>query len=140
MKITVETVTNGGLASVWNAWNTPQDIVQWNTPSPDWHTTRSTVDLRPGGAFASRMEAKDGSAGFDFDGTYTSVVPNRSIQYRIADGREVDVQFAESDGGVRVTVTFDAEEENAPEFQRQGWQAILDSFGRYAARGLSAPV
>src|SRR5947209_16837654 len=136
MKITVETVTNAGLASVWKAWNTPEDIVQWNAPSPDWHTTRSTVDLRPGGTFTSRMEAKDGSAGFDFDGTYTSVVPQQAIQYRIGDGREVDVQFAESDDavpGVRVTVTFEAEKENAPEFQRQGWQAILDNFGRYAA-------
>jgi uncharacterized protein YndB with AHSA1/START domain len=132
MKITVETLVKAGLDRVWNAWNTPEDIMRWNSPSDDWHTPRSTVDLREGGTFLSRMEARDGSMGFDFEGTYTRVVPGRTIEYRMPDGREVSTEFTEGDGGVDVRVVFDAEEQNPPEFQRQGWQAILDSFGRYA--------
>ena len=134
MKITVETVANTTLERAWEAYNTPADIVQWNTAQDDWHTTRSTVDLREGGTFLARMEAKDGSMGFDFEGTYTRVVPRECIAYRMADGREAEVRFAEVPGGVRVTVVFDAETENPPEMQRQGWQAILDSYARHAAR------
>jgi uncharacterized protein YndB with AHSA1/START domain len=133
MKITVETLVQATLDSVWDAWNDPADIRQWNTAHPDWHTTRSTVDLREGGKFVSRMEAKDGSAGFDFEGTYTRVAPKQAIAYRMSDGREVEIEFAERDGGVLVRETFDAESENPPELQRQGWQAILDSFGRHVA-------
>ena len=135
MKITVETVTDTTLDRAWSAWNTPADIVQWNTAQDDWHTTRSTVDLREGGTFLSRMEAKDGSMGFDFEGTYTRVVPQERIEYRMADGREVEVTFAKAPGGVHVKVVFDAETENPPEMQRQGWQAILDNYGRHAATG-----
>ena len=131
MKITVEKLVEAGLARVWSAWSNPADIEQWNTAHPDWHTTRSTVDLREGGKFVSRMEAKDGSAGFDFEGTYTRVEPERSIEYRMSDGREVLVEFVERPDGVLVRETFDAEGENAPELQRQGWQAILDSFARH---------
>ena len=131
MKITVERLVNAPLDRVWEAWNTPADIERWNTAQDDWHTTRSAVDLREGGKFSSRMEAKDGSVGFDFEGTYTRVVPGRSLAYRMSDGREVEVEFVEGPGGVTVRETFDAETENAPELQRQGWQAILDSFGRY---------
>jgi len=130
-KITVETTVNAPLDRVWSAWNNPADIQQWNAPSNDWHTTRSTVDLREGGTFLSRMEAKDGSSGFDFEGVYTRVVPRQSIAYRMSDGREVSVEFAAAPGGVRVTETFDPETENSPEMQRQGWQAILDNFGRH---------
>jgi uncharacterized protein YndB with AHSA1/START domain len=131
MKITVETVVKAKLAKVWDAWNNPADIKQWNTAQEDWHTTKSTVDLREGGKFRSRMEAKDGSEGFDFEGTYTRVVPKKAIEYRMSDGREVQVEFVESPGGVLVRETFDPETENTPELQRQGWQAILDNFGRY---------
>ncbi len=131
MKITVETLVKADPEKVWDAWNTPEDIKAWNSAHESWHTTRSTVDLREGGTFVSRMEAKDGSVGFDFGGTYTRVVPGRAIEYRMADGREVAVEFAEGPDGVRVRETFDAETEHPPEFQRQGWQAILDSFGRY---------
>ena len=131
MKITVERLVNAPLDRVWEAWNTPADIERWNTAQDDWHTTRSAVDLREGGKFSSRMEAKDGSVGFDFEGTYTRVVPGRSLAYRMSDGREVEVEFVEGPGGVTVRETFDAETENAPELQRQGWQAILDSFGRH---------
>lgn len=131
MKITVETVVNAPLRQVWDAWNDPAAIVRWNAASDDWHTTRSTIDLREGGMFTSRMEAKDGSAGFDFGGTYTRIVPRQRIDYVLGDGREVEVRFEERADGVVVTNTFDAETTNSPELQRQGWQAILDSFGRY---------
>lgn len=131
MKITVETVVKSTLERVWDAWNNPADIKQWNTAQDDWHTTRSTVDLREGGKFQSRMEAKDGSAGFDFDGTYTRVLPQKAIEYRMSDGREVKVDFDERGDGVVVRETFDAEKENPPELQRAGWQAILDNFGRH---------
>lgn len=131
MKITVETLVKAKLNKVWDAWNNPADIKQWNTAQADWHTTRSTVDLREGGKFSARMEAKDGSQGFDFEGTYTRIVPQKTIEYRMGDGREVTVEFVERTGGVLVTETFDAENEYPPEFQRAGWQAILDNFGRH---------
>lgn len=131
MKITVETVVKAELKKVWDAWNNPADIEQWNTAQEDWHTTRSAVDLREGGRFLSRMEARDGSDGFDFEGTYTRVVPRATIEYSMSDGREVRIEFAERPGGVRVKETFDAENENPPELQRQGWQAILDNFRRH---------
>jgi uncharacterized protein YndB with AHSA1/START domain len=131
MKITVETTANAPLHKVWEAWNSPDDIKRWNSAQDDWHTTHSTVDLREGGTFLSRMEAKDGSVGFDFGGTYTRVVPTKTIEYRMGDGREVQNEFTERDGAVHVKVTFDAESENAPELQRAGWQAILDNFARH---------
>lgn len=131
MQITVETVVSAKPEQVWNAWSNPADIKQWNAAEDDWHTTRSTVDLREGGKFLSRMEAKDGSAGFDFEGTYTRIVPHRTIEYRMSDGREVVVEFIERSDGVVVRNTFDAETENSPELQRQGWQAILENFRRH---------
>jgi uncharacterized protein YndB with AHSA1/START domain len=131
MKITIETLVRAPLTKVWDAWNTPADITQWNTAQDDWHTTRSTVDLREGGRFLSRMEAKDGSAGFDFEGTYTRIVPHDTIEYRMSDGREVTVEFVERPDGVLVKTAFDPESENPPEMQRDGWQEILDSFGRH---------
>ncbi len=131
MKITVETVAKAKLNKVWDAWNNSADIKRWSTAQDDWHTTRSTVDLREGGRFVSRMEAKDGSEGFDFEGTYTRIVPHKSIEYRISDGREVKVEFDERSDGVLVKTTFEAETENTPEVQRAGWQAILDNFGRH---------
>ncbi len=134
MKITVERLVDADLATVWQAWNNPDDIKRWNTAQDDWHTTASSVDLREGGRFQSRMEAKDGSAGFDFEGTYTRVVPRQIVEYRMSDGREVKVEFIEQAGGVLVKETFDAETENDPELQRQGWQAILDNFGRHVER------
>ena len=130
-KITVECLVKAPLNRVWNAWNSPADIQRWNAAADDWHTTKSSVDLREGGKFQSRMEAKDGSQGFDFEGTYTRVVPRKTIAYRMNDGREVTVEFTEQPGGVQVTETFDAETENTPELQRQGWQAILDNFKRH---------
>ncbi len=132
MKITVSTVVAAPLPFVWNAYVSPQDIVAWNAASDDWHTTSATVDLRPGGKFTSRMEAKDGSMGFDFAGEYTRVEPHRLIEY--AFGERVGlVEFAEGAGGVTVTVTFDAESTHSEEQQRTGWQAILDHFARHVA-------
>lgn len=131
MRITVETVVKAKLDKVWEAWNNPEDIKQWNAAQDDWHTTRSTVDLRVGGKFVSRMEAKDGSVGFDFDGTYRRIVPQQTIEYRMSDGRQVEVEFVERADGVVVKETFDAETENRPELQRKGWQAILNNFGRH---------
>lgn len=131
MKITVDTLANTDLATAWTAYNTPADITRWNQASPDWHSPRSEVDLREGGRFTTRMEAKDGSAGFDFGGVYTKVVPNETVAYRMDDGREATVRFAEEPEGVRIRVEFDAEGTHSIEQQRDGWQAILDSFGRY---------
>lgn len=133
MKITVETLVNAPVAKVWSAYNTPDDIKQWNTASPDWHTTASTVDLREGGQFSSRMEAKDGSFGFDFAGTYTKIVPNKLIEYSFGDRTGV-VEFLPGASGVTVRVTFDAETQNSIEMQRGGWQAILDNFAKHVAQ------
>jgi uncharacterized protein YndB with AHSA1/START domain len=130
MKITVETSVNAPITKVWDAYVTPDDIIQWNAASDDWHTTKSTVDLRAGGTFSSRMEAKDGSFGFDFAGTYTRIVPHERIEYEFG-GRIGMVEFLPSSQGVKVHVTFDAETENPIDMQRQGWQAILNNFARH---------
>ena len=122
------------LAEVWRAYTTPEDIMRWNAASDDWHTTAATVDLRVGGTFSSRMEAKDGSFGFDFAGEYTQIVPHELIAYRFGD-RTASVRFAEGPGGVSVTVTFDPETEHPIEMQREGWQAILTNFARHVAGG-----
>ncbi|OHE82024.1 MAG: hypothetical protein A2X76_04660 [Lysobacterales bacterium GWF1_69_6] len=130
-RITVETTIQAPLATVWRAYTTPADIMAWNAASDDWHTTRASVDLRPGGAFCSRMEAKDGSFGFDFEGTYTQVLPERLIEYDFGD-RKARVEFTESSAGVHVRVSFDAEQTHSLEQQREGWQAILDRFKAHA--------
>ena len=130
MKITVETVVDAPLDVVWRAWSSPEDIKQWNAASDDWHTTRAAVDLRVGGAFSSRMEAKDGSAGFDFAGTYTKVLPGKLIECTFGD-RVLVVEFLERADGVAVRETFDAEDTHPVEQQRAGWQAILDRFARH---------
>jgi uncharacterized protein YndB with AHSA1/START domain len=130
MKITVEALIKAPVAKVWDAYTTPEDIVQWNAASDDWHTTKSTVDLREGGGFSSRMEAKDGSFGFDFAGTYTKVVPQQLIEYVFGD-RAGTVEFMEGANGVTVRVTFDAETENPVDLQRDGWQSILNKFAQH---------
>jgi uncharacterized protein YndB with AHSA1/START domain len=130
MKITVEATVKAPMDAVWAAWTTPEDIVRWNTASPDWHTTQASVDLRVGGAFCSRMEAKDGSMGFDFAGTYTHVAPGERIECAFGD-RTLVVEFVSVAGGVTVRETFEAESTHPVEQQRQGWQAILDNFARH---------
>lgn len=129
-RITVSKHVNAPIADVWNAYVTPGAIKEWNTASDDWHTTKASVDLRVGGEFSSRMEAKDGSFGFDFAGTYTKVVPNERLEYSFGP-RTAEVQFTPDASGVTVTVVFDAESENSIEMQQGGWQAILNNFAKY---------
>jgi len=130
-KITVETKVKSDIDTVWQAWNNPDDIRRWNAASDDWHTTRSTVDLRNGGRFSSRMEAKDGSMGFDFSGTYTAVVEKQYIAYSMDDDRKVEVRFSLVDDGVKIEETFEAESQHPADMQRDGWQSILSNFARY---------
>ena len=130
MQITVQTTVKAPIDTVWQAYVTPADILQWNTASEDWHTTQSTVDLRVGGTFSSRMEAKDGRFGFDFAGVYTEIIPHELIAYAFGE-RSGTVQFAATPEGVTVRVTFDAESEHPEEQQRQGWQAILNNFAKH---------
>jgi uncharacterized protein YndB with AHSA1/START domain len=130
MKISVETTVAAPIEKVWRAYTTPEDIKQWNAASDDWHTTAATVDLRVGGTFSSRMEAKDGSMGFDFAGAYTKIVEYKLIEYSFG-GRSAQVEFADSPNGVRVHVTFDSEPTHSVEQQRDGWLAILNNFTRH---------
>ena len=130
MKISVETLVHAPIAKVWNAYTSPEHIKQWNAASDDWHTTAATSDLRVGGAFSSRMEAKDGSAGFDFAGTYTKLVPHQLIEYSFGDRISV-VEFIAAEQGVTVRVSFDAESTHSVDQQRDGWQAILNNFTRH---------
>jgi predicted 3-demethylubiquinone-9 3-methyltransferase (glyoxalase superfamily)/uncharacterized protein YndB with AHSA1/START domain len=138
-KITVEAVVAAPMAEVWRAYTTPDDIKQWNAASDDWHTTSATVDLRVGGSFSSRMEAKDGSMGFDFAGTYTAIVEHSRIDYAFGD-RSASVLFSETPAGVKVTVIFDAETMHTLEQQREGWQAILNNFAKHVASRLSQSI
>jgi uncharacterized protein YndB with AHSA1/START domain len=139
MKITVERLVHTDPATAWTLYNSPDHIVRWNAASDDWHSPRSEVDLCEGGRFTTRMEAKDGSMGFDFEGTYTRVQPHTLIEYRMDDGREVSVQFEPAAGGVLVRTVFDAESEHPAEVQRDGWQSILDNFARYAEAQAGTP-
>lgn len=131
MKITVEAIVAAPLMTVWQSWTDPIHITGWNAASDDWYTPRATNDLQVGGKFNARMEARDGSAGFDFEGTYTLVEEGKRIEYVMADGRTVQIAFTEEGEGVRVLETFDTENENSPELQRAGWQAIMDNFKQY---------
>ncbi len=131
-KLMIETLVQAPIEAVWNAYTTPEDIKQWNAASDDWHTTQSSVDLRVGGNFSSRMEAKDGSFGFDFAGTYTKVMPPELLEFNFGE-RTATVEFANTDQGVRVRIAFDPETTHSLEQQQQGWQAILDNFARHVA-------
>ena len=133
MKITVETKVAAPIEEVWRAWTTPEDIKQWNAASEDWHTTNAAVDLRVGGSFLSRMEAKDGSMGFDLAGTYTQIVEHHLIECAFGD-RTLLVEFVPATNGVTVRETFDAETTHSEEQQRQGWQAILNNFAKHVER------
>jgi uncharacterized protein YndB with AHSA1/START domain len=131
LKIVIQTTVKSSIERVWAAWTTPADINQWNTASDDWHNPRSTNDLQVEGKFSYRMEAKDGSMGFDFEGIYTKVVHGKLIEYVLEDGRTVSISFEPAVGGIKVVETFDAEDSNSAEMQRQGWQCILARFGSY---------
>src|SRR6476661_7391637 len=130
MKIHVGTTVAAPIEQVWRAYTTPADIKQWNAASDDWHTTAASVDLREGGAFSSRMEAKDGSMGFDFAGTYTKIIKHKLIEYSFGD-RMAQVEFIPDPKGVVVRVTFDSEPTHSIEQQQAGWQAILNNFARH---------
>lgn len=131
MKITVEATANVAVDKVWKAWNTPEDIMQWNAADSSWHCPGSENDLKVGGLFKNRMEARDGSFGFDFEGKYDSVELHKEISYTMPDGRKVTTLFSEDNGKTTIQSTFDAETENDTELQKQGWQAILSNFVKY---------
>jgi uncharacterized protein YndB with AHSA1/START domain len=137
MMITVSTLVEAPMSLVWRSYTTPEDIKAWNAASSDWHTTAAAVDLRPGGKFCSRMEAKDGSFAFDFEGEYTQVVQHELIAYTFGD-RTATVHFVQQEPGVRVTVSFEAETTHSEEQQRTGWQAILDNFARHVKGKVAA--
>ncbi len=129
--ITIETTVNAPLEKVWECWTQPQHICKWYFASEDWHAPRAENDLQIGGKFFIRMEAKDQSFGFDFEGIYTNVEPHMSIEYVLADNRKVLSQFIAHGNQTRVIETFDAEGENSLEMQKTGWQAILDNFKKH---------
>lgn len=131
MTITVETSVNAGIDKVWSAWTQPEHIKKWNAASDDWHTTIAEVNLKVGGEFMLRMEARDGSTGFDFRGTYEKIIEEEAIEYSLEDGRRVSITFVPHGQAVRVRETFDAEEEHSVEAQKQGWQSILNRFKNY---------
>ncbi len=129
--ITVETTVNAPAEKVWEYWTKPEHITKWCSASDDWHTPTAQNDIRTGGSFSSRMEAKDGSMGFDFGGVYDDVKTNELIKYTMGDGRKVKVVFTSKDNSTRLVESFEAETMNPEEMQRGGWQAILDNFKKY---------
>jgi uncharacterized protein YndB with AHSA1/START domain len=130
-QITVQALVNAPLEKVWDCWTEPAHIVQWTFASDEWHSPLATNDLRIGGRFNTRMEAKDGSVGFDFEGVYTAVTKHQHIHYELEDNRQIDITFEPQGNQTLVTETFDAETENPEEMQRGGWQAILNNFKKY---------
>lgn len=132
--ITVSATVKAPVEKVWQCWTGPEHITKWNQASPDWHTPKASNDLRVGGKFTSTMAAKDGSMSFDFEGVYDQVVPNKLIEYTIADGRKVSIQFDSNKNETRVIETFEAEGTNSLELQQAGWQAIMDNFKQYVEK------
>ena len=132
--ISVHTIVDAPVKVVWRNWTTPEAILHWNNASDDWHTTRAENDLRAGGKFISRMEAKDGSFGFDFEGIYDVIIENEYIEYHLGDGRKVKTTFICDTEKTKVTEVFDAESTNPIELQRDGWQAILNNFKKYTEK------
>jgi len=129
--VTIENTINAPVEKVWEYWSKPQHIIKWNAASDDWHTPRSENDLREGGRFVSRMEAKDGSMGFDFGGVYNVVRKNEYIEYTMDDDRKVKNNFSAQGNKTKVVINFEAETQNSVEMQKGGWQAILDNFKKY---------
>lgn len=130
-KITIEATISADLKSVWRAWTNPEDIKNWNFASDDWCCPRASNDLKVGGKYMARMEAKDGSFGFDFVAIYDEVVDQKKMAYTMEDGRKVTTTFQDLGGKTKITTVFDAEKINPEEMQRQGWQAILNNFKKY---------
>lgn len=130
-KVTIRAVVQAPVDKVWRYWTEPEHITKWNQASDEWHAPHATNDLRVGGQFVTRMEAKDGSMGFDFGGTYDVVKPHEEISYTLGDGRKVEIVFTARDGETEIVEVFDAEASHPVEFQQAGWQAILDNFKTY---------
>jgi len=130
--LTVETIVDAPVAKVWELWNKPEHITKWAFATDDWHTPRAENDIRTGGKFSSRMEAKDGSMGFDFGGTYDEVRNNEYIAYTLGDGRRVDVTFTAHGNATKIVENFEPESQNPLEMQQGGWQAIMNNFKKYA--------
>ncbi|MFD1173070.1 SRPBCC family protein [Oceanobacillus picturae] len=130
-EIRVEVTVQAPIDKVWKYWTEPDHIKQWNNASEDWHTPFAENDLRIGGAFVSRMEAKDGSTGFDFGGIYDDVILHEVIAYTMADGRKVNITFKGHEKETEIVETFDSDASHPAEFQQQGWQAILENFKSY---------
>lgn len=131
MKITIETEVAAPLKEVWDAWVTPDHITKWNFAIDEWCCPRAEIDLKIGGTFKYRMEAKDGSFGFDFEGVFTNVAPQQSLHFKLGDDRLVTIEFQQTANGTRVAETFEAEDENSAEQQKQGWQSILNNFKKH---------
>jgi uncharacterized protein YndB with AHSA1/START domain len=129
--ITVEATVKAVIEKVWSFWTEPKHIEKWNNASNDWHTPHAENDLRVGGKFLSRMEAKDGSFGFDFSGVYDEVKENQYIGYTMGDGRKVQISFSATGNETKVVETFEPESTNSIDMQKGGWQAILNTFKKY---------
>ncbi len=129
--VTIQSKVNAPVTKVWEYFNAPQHVTKWNAASPDWHSPKAENDLKVGGQFNYRMEAKDGSFGFDFGGVYDEVEANKRLAYTMGDGRKVSVDFNEENGATNIVEVFEAEDQNPVEMQQQGWQAILDNFKKY---------
>src|SRR5450432_1765912 len=132
--ITIEAIVNVPVEKAWEVLTKPEHITQWNYAVDDWHSPHAENDLRPGGKFSYRMEAKDGSFGFDFGGVYDKVKTNELIEYTLGDGRKVSVKFTANGNEIHIVETFEAEETNPIEMQKGGWQAILDNFKSYTEK------
>ena len=130
--ITVSAQVNTTIKTAWKAWTDPKHICNWNYASDDWHCPKSSNDLRKGGKFSSTMASKEGKISFDFEGVYSKVIEHKLVEYAMSDGRKVRVQFEEIGNQVKVTETFDPEQENSEELQRSGWQAILNNYKKLA--------
>ena len=129
--VTIEATVDAPVDKVWKYWTEPNHITRWNAASPDWHSPHAENDLKVGGRFNIRMEAKDGSFGFDFEGVYDIVISNKQIAYTMSDGRKVDTNFTPEGNTTKIVTVFDAESENPVDMQREGWQAILNNFKKY---------
>ncbi|TYK67282.1 SRPBCC domain-containing protein [Colwellia echini] len=131
MKISIETIINAPLTKIWSAWTTPEDIKNWNFATNDWCCPTADINLAVGGKFTYQMAAKDGSMAFDFSGEFIEITPFKNISYKLEDNRTVLVSFIENTEGIKLVETFDAEDENSGEQQRQGWLLILENFKQY---------
>lgn len=132
MKITIQATIAADTKTVWDAYTNPEHIIHWNFASDDWQCPSAENDLQVGGKYKARMEAKDKSAGFDFEAIYDEIIPEERIVYTMLDGRKAEVLFENADSQTKVIITFDAEQENPEEMQKNGWQAILNNFKKYA--------